>query len=597
MKRAIIIVTIVILVAGGALFFTRRLQAAGPAEKTQFKLAKAERGEVKKTVSATGTLKPWKTVDIKSKAGGRVDELLVDVGDEVKKGQVLARIDPADTLLSVNTAQADIEAARAREQQNREAYELQVRQSEIAIKNAQASLEAAQASYEAAKQRLERARKMEKAQPVMTAASIAQAEANYKNAVQVRAQLDATLAQERAAAQSAYDQAMANLRNAEANLNRQRSLLAKGFVSQQVVDTAQANYEVASAQVKSAKEKLNTIEAEQRAEIDAADERVRQAKAQWENAKAQAVEDDNSKISVKEAEATVKQWEAQIAQARTQLAQAIANQRNNAIRRYDIANARASITRAQASLTNAKITLDQTIVRAPSDGVVLVKYVEQGTIISSALSFAATGNNILQIGDVTRMYVDVTVDETDIANVDVDQAVDVQIEAYPGIPFEGKVTRIDPQAQVEQNVTTVHVRVEIDNSSPTFRLLKPGMNATCEFIIDKKENVVRVPPEAIRTDDKGRFVEIGQGGKPVPPDPKSNSEPDPDMLIDVKVTRRDVEVGLEGNEFVEIVSGLQEGESVVVQKIEPTPKTASSPFGGGFGGGMRGFARSRQQQR
>jgi hypothetical protein len=83
----------------------------------------------------------------------------------------------------------------------------------------------------------------------------------------------------------------------------------------------------------------------------------------------------------------------------------------------------------------------------------------------------------------------------------------------------------------------------------------------------------------------------------LPPDPKTNPEPDPDTLIDVKVTRRDVEVGLEGNEFIEIVSGLKEGEPVVTQKVEPAPKTASSPFGGGFPGGMRGFARSRQQQR
>jgi HlyD family secretion protein len=190
------------------------------------------------------------------------------------------------------------------------------------------------------------------------------------------------------------------------------------------------------------------------------------------------------------------------------------------------------------------------------------------------------------------MYINVAVDETDIANVDDGQAVEVNIEAYPGIPFEGKVARVDPQAKVEQNVTTVNVRVEIDNSSPTYRLLKPGMNATCEFIIDQKNDVIAVPTEAVRSDEQGSFVEIGSGGKPAPGDPKSGTPPDPEALIDVKLKRQPVEVGLEGNESVEITSGLNEGDKVVTQTIEPAAPTAGgSPFGGGGGpgGGRGGF--------
>jgi len=158
--------------------------------------------------------------------------------------------------------------------------------------------------------------------------------------------------------------------------------------------------------------------------------------------------------------------------------------------------------------------------------------------------------------------------------------VDVVIEAYPGIPFEGKVTRIDPQAQVESNVTNIHVRVEIDNSSPSFRLLKPMMNATCEFVIDRKENVVSVPTDAVRTDDTGRYVEVATGGKPAPADPQIGMPPDPDTLVEVKVERRPVEVGLEGNDSVEIVKGLRAGETVITQTIEAEPEQAGSAVGG-----------------
>jgi len=137
----------------------------------------------------------------------------------------------------------------------------------------------------------------------------------------------------------------------------------------------------------------------------------------------------------------------------------------------------------------------------------------------------------------------------------------------------------------------------VDNSSPTFRLLKPGMNATCEFIVDRKEDVIAVPSEAVRSDDQGSFVEIGSGGKPAPPDPKTGTPADPDALVDVVVKRQTVEVGLEGNDTVEVTSGLKEGDMVVTQTIEPAaPTTGGSPFAGG-GRGPGGFGGGGGQRR
>ncbi len=594
LKRFIVGAIIATVLVVGGWWAWARLRAPKASQLTQYKLGQVEIGTVKKTVSATGVLKPWRTVDIKSKAGGRVDALLVDIGSRVTKGQVLAKIDPSDTQLSVGTARADVEAAKAREKQNEETYVLQKKLSDLAIQTAESQLATARASRAAAKARLDSARNTATTQPAVTQAAIEQAEANLQSALQQRKQLDATQSQERASAQSALDQAEANRKKSAADLARYRTLLEKGFVAKQTVDAAEASYAVTVAQVASAAEKLRTLDAQQKAERDAADARVNQAQAQLASAKAQAVDVQNRKLALMEAEAAFRQAEASVAQAETNLNQARANLANVPIRRLDIDTARASKARSQATLTNALITLDQTIVRAPADGVILTKYVEEGTIISSALSFAATGNNILQLGDVTRMYVDVTVDETDIANVDEGQEVEVTIEAYPSLPFRGTVSRVDPQAVVEQNVTTVHVRVEIDNSDVSFRLLKPGMNATCEFVSQKKDDVVMVPNEAIRTDDQGQYVELALNkGRPAPPDPKTGEPADPSLLVDVKVRRQPIEVGLEGNETTEIVNGVKPGDMVVVQKIEPAPETAGSPFGGGGPGGMRGAGRIR----
>ena len=120
----------------------------------------------------------------------------------------------------------------------------------------------------------------------------------------------------------------------------------------------------------------------------------------------------------------------------------------------------------------------------------LQKYIEQGTIIASGRSSVVQGTNIIQLGDISRMFIICKVDETDIGSIEEGQSVDVKVDAYPNELFEGKVVRVDPQATVDQNVTTIPVKVEI--SDPDVRL-KPGMNADCEFITAKRENVIVVP--------------------------------------------------------------------------------------------------------
>jgi HlyD family secretion protein len=604
-KRVIPIVVVAALAGGGWAGWSK-YKKAGPAGKTQYKLGTASIGSVKKTVSASGTLQPWSVVDIKSRAGGRVEELLVDVGSVVTANQVLARIDPSDSQMSVQQAQADIDSARARERQGEYQYQLQVQQSRIAIQTAsaqvaqsRAQLASARANLRAAQTRLETARQQASAQPGLTSAAIASAQASLKQAEQAREQLRVTTEQQKVSARATYDQAVANRDNAKLQVKRQKALLEKGFVSEQSVDTAQAQLDVNEAQVVSAKARLDSIAADLATQAQSADARVAQARAALNQAKTQSVEIANRKNAVQEQEAALAQQKAAVAQAEAGLAQteaaqrrAYADQQNNQVRFQDIATAKASQARAQAALRNASIALDQTTVRSLTDGIVLKKYVEKGTIITSGMSMAAGGGtSIVQMGDISKMFVDVTVDETDIANVEEGQAVEVSIDAYPGIPFEGKVARVDPQAVVEQNVTTVHVRVVVDNSDAKFKLLKPGMNATCEFVLGNAENVVNVPSEAVREDNDGKYVQIASGGKVAPAE--EGGTPDPDTKIEVKLTRVPVEVGLSGNESIEIKSGLKGDETIVLQEIEPevaAPQQGAaggSPFGGrGMGGGF-----------
>src|SRR5205807_1262512 len=126
----------------------------------------------------------------------------------------------------------------------------------------------------------------------------------------------------------------------------------------------------------------DTIEAELKSSVDEADARVAQAQSQLNNAKVGSVDIENRNSAVSEAVATLKQWDAQVSEAQSALQLAIANRANNQIRTYDVAMAKASIARANATMVNAKNTLMQTKVQAPSAGIILKKYVEEGTIIT-----------------------------------------------------------------------------------------------------------------------------------------------------------------------------------------------------------------------
>ena len=177
MKRAIsVIVVLVILIAGGA--YARKIMTAGAkADVNQYRIAPAKIDLVKKTVTATGTLTAWTTVDIKSRAGGRLISLPVDEGTILKKGQVIADIDPSDTLLTVNQAKADIDSNRARVDETRKTLDLQQQQTVVTIDTALANLNSAQAAANASKARYASAQSQADAQKDLSEAAVDNARA------------------------------------------------------------------------------------------------------------------------------------------------------------------------------------------------------------------------------------------------------------------------------------------------------------------------------------------------------------------------------------------------------------------------------------
>ncbi|MBX3174411.1 MAG: efflux RND transporter periplasmic adaptor subunit [Gemmatimonadaceae bacterium] len=159
-------------------------------------------------------------------------------------------------------------------------------------------------------------------------------------------------------------------------------------------------------------------------------------------------------------------------------------------------NALSQIVRARTNLDLAQQRLDDARVVAPVMGTVIEKPVALGQVIQSGTSAVGGGTTIVKMADLTKVRARALVNETDIGRVSPGQDATVTVDAFPDRPFRGVVEKIEPQAVVQQNVTMFPVLVSLENRDG---LLLPGMNGEVAIISDRRENVVAVPNEAIRS--------------------------------------------------------------------------------------------------
>src|SRR5581483_1298308 len=207
--------------------------------------------------------------------------------------------------------------------------------------------------------------------------------------------------------------------------------------------------------------------------------------------------------------------------------------------------ARAQVQQSEASLKQLEEQLSYTTIVAPMDGVILSRDVEIGDAVSSILVLGSTATLVMTEGDTTQVYVQGKVDEADIAHVYLGQPARIKVESFRDRPFYGKVTKIAPMGVEKDNVTTFEVRVSINNPGGE---LKAEMTANAEIILEEHKNVLQIPEGSIIYDNqKKASVEV--------PDPKG------------KEGKRKVAVniGISNGAKTELLSGLKEGDQVVLQ--------------------------------
>ncbi|HKO04233.1 MAG TPA: efflux RND transporter periplasmic adaptor subunit [Candidatus Acidoferrales bacterium] len=223
----------------------------------------------------------------------------------------------------------------------------------------------------------------------------------------------------------------------------------------------------------------------------------------------------------------------------------LTSQRNLAVTRAEVSKARAAIEQSRASLDNAQTDLANSTIVSSMDGVVLSRDVQVGDAVSSILVLGSQATLVMTLGDMSDVYVQGKVDEADIGKVYLDQAAHIVVESFKDKKYDGRVTRISPFGNEKDNVTTFEVRVSIRNPSGE---LKANMTANAEIILEEKKNALLVPESAMIYDkDRNASVEI------------------PDAKAEKGRRKQSVKLGISNGVKTELVSGLAEGQKVILQ--------------------------------
>ncbi|MCC8079840.1 MAG: efflux RND transporter periplasmic adaptor subunit [Oscillospiraceae bacterium] len=230
-----------------------------------------------------------------------------------------------------------------------------------------------------------------------------------------------------------------------------------------------------------------------------------------------------------------------------------------------VTSASESVRTAQLSLDSANDSLDNYSFTAPISGTIIDKNYEAGENVES-------GDTLCVIYDLSYLTMTLSVDELDVSSIAVGQSVEITADAVEGVTYSGVVTKVSVAGTASGGVTTYPVTIRIDETDG----LLPGMTVDATITLESAENVLAVPASALQ---RGNTVLLTADSPSAAGGTANESG-----YVTVEVT-----TGVSSDDYIEITSGLQEGDVVV---YIPTSDSSSDFFGmmGGMdmGGGMPG---------
>jgi multidrug efflux pump subunit AcrA (membrane-fusion protein) len=542
-------------------------------------------GTVMSTISTSGNVTAPNNINVNFATGGKLAEIDVTVGQKVKKGQVLAKLDSTAAQAGLDSAKAQLASAQANLTELREgatalekqSYSLSNQQAAEQVTQAQAQLASAQ--QQLAFDQTNLAAAITKAQEQLGAAEAAQnqALANDQDALDQAESLETLQLQ---------------ADNTQLGVDQQTYNNCAGNADPTTVSSCQANASVKISQdkLKLQQDSQGATSAQQKLDSDALSWQQKltsdqDAVTSSRTAQTQGLAKDQQ--SIKSAQQAISN-----AQLQEQVTLNNNAQKTAAPQQSQVETDEAQVEQAQASVASNQQTLDATVLTAPADGTIgaindsVGQTLSAGATGSASSGGSSTGtsstssNAFMTLTNLTELQVVANIDEADSSKVSVGSPATVTLNAITSKEFAAHVIAVADSATVSSNVVQYEVTFQLDNTEPA---IKPGMTANVSVTTAKVDGVLNVTSSAVRSGVGSSYVLVVQA--------------------DGTQKQIDVVVGLKGDTTTEISGAVKAGDTVALPATTVSRSTSTSsttnnnrtgggvvlPGGTGFGGGFTGF--------
>ncbi|MBK8429172.1 MAG: efflux RND transporter periplasmic adaptor subunit [Lewinellaceae bacterium] len=352
-----------------------------------------------------------------------------------------------------------------------------------------------------------------------------------------------------------------------------QSALEQGQAS---VSTARSQRQISSSNVQGSSAQIDQLKADRQrsvSQLEVARNAHQRNEKLYKEGVISASEFDTSLGNLRAAESALAASDASLKSAESNLSSA----------RENVRVADYGINSANARLKELRTSLQKTIITAPVSGIISKLNVEKGERVVGTLQMA--GTEMMRIANLRSMEVQVDVSENDILKVSVGDETDVEVDAYLGRKFKGKVTEIANSASNvgttgaslnSDQVTNFVVKIRVDANSYVDMIkdgrqypFRPGMSASVDIYTNTADSTLSVALIAVTARDEDadkKKVNKEEGANPQ----KVEKEKDLDNIKEIvfvvtgdTVAMREVKTGIQDNDYIEILSGIQEGEKVV----------------------------------
>src|SRR5579884_2402902 len=560
-RWALPVAVLLILIAAGLLYWTGELttlqrRLLGQSTAPVYQTTTVVRSNVLEQVTATGPVAPAQTLPVSFKTNGKLVELDVQVGQTVKKGDVLAKLDTTDLQASLDQAKAQLAQQQANfEKLKAGATPEQIAAAQVAVQNAQQAandaqqaaaasqssaaqdVQASQASVQTSQQKLKAAQDALAAAQDQAQKALAADQTAVDNAQKALDSAKAVVATSPAVLAQQLEKAKDDLYSAQLTRDQtcgrdHGSACAAANATVLGLQTAVTNFNATAAQtnkqndqtVQNAQNALDTAkaalasdQAAQAAAIKTAQDNVAAAQAGVNTAQTGVAQAQSKAAStVQSAQQSANSAAAQIKTAQAGLAttSAAPTQAELDAQAAQVANAQVAVKTAENNLAAATLV-------APMDGTVTAVNGVPGQQIgggaaSTSSSTSATGG-FITLATLDDLQVTANVNEADVGKIKVGQPVTFTVGAFPGKTFTGQVVQLQPTGVTTSNVVNFAVTSSIKSLEGA--LLYPGMTAQVTITTAERDGVLTVPDSAL-TYAKGQgqngSAMVLENGKPIP---------------------------------------------------------------------------------